>query len=588
MKKFLSFLSALAIWNTLVAQSVGGSVGSNTTVCSGTNSGLLTLSGHTGNVVRWQSSTNSGASWSNISNTTTSHVYANLTTTTWYRAEVLLAPSPPNISAYSTPAIITVDAPSSGTLSSNASVCTGSNGGSLSLTGTFTGVNGWDSSTDGGVNWTPISNTTTTQNYSNLTVSTMYRASITNGTCPATNAVAATITVNPITLGGSVAGTTTVCAESNNGTVTLSGQNGSVIRWQSSDDAGATWNNISNTASFYNFSNITETMQYRAVVQSGNCLIENSLYATVTATPPSDGGTASSEATVCSGTNNGILILDEYTGNILRWEKSTDGGANWISITNTTDSLVYTNLTATTQYRAVVKNNGCTSSNSAPVTITVSAPSAGGTVLGNDTVCNGTNSGVLTLSGHLGSVLRWQSSDDGGLSWSNISYTTKASTCNYANITETTLFRAVVQNGTCPANNSSNAEITVLPASKGGTLSPPAFSACSGVNSGNIMLSSQLGNIIRWESSGDGGITWTHISNTSTSQSFTNLTSNTQYRALVQQGQCTPDYSAPSIISVLPPTIGGAIAGSDTVCSGTNTGMLTLNGNTGDYSSPHS
>jgi hypothetical protein len=35
--------------------SVGGSVSSNATVCSGTNSGTLTLTGHTGNVTKWQS-----------------------------------------------------------------------------------------------------------------------------------------------------------------------------------------------------------------------------------------------------------------------------------------------------------------------------------------------------------------------------------------------------------------------------------------------------------------------------------------------------------------------------------------------------
>lgn len=582
MKKVLALFVTIAICNSLLGQSVGGSVGSNTTVCSGNNSGLLTLSGHTGNVVRWQSSTTAGAAWSNISNTIANLAYANLTTTTWYRAEVLLPPSPPNISAFSTPAVITVDAPSSGTVSSNVAVCSGSNGGSLSLSGTFTGVNSWDSSIDGGMNWDPIANITTTQIYSNLTASTMYRASVTNGTCPAAYAAISTITVNPLTTGGSVAGTTTVCAGSNNGTLILTGNTGNIIRWQSSDDGGASWSNITNTSAIYNFSNLSATMQYRAVVQSGNCLIENSLPVTITVSPPSAGGTISSEATVCSGTNNGTLILKGYTGNILRWEKSTDGGANWISLANTTDLLNYSNLTATTIYRAVVNSGGCTSSNSDQVTITVSAPSVGGTVSGADTVCNGTNSGILYLSGHTGSVVRWQSSDDGGLSWSNITNTTGASTCNYANITSITDFRAVVQNGTCPADNSSQATITALPVSDGGSLTPSTYSACSGLNNGNILLVGQSGNIIRWESSIDGGISWTLISNTSSSQAFSNLSATTMFRVVVQQGQCPSAYSTKSTISVSAPTVGGSIGGSDTVCSGTNAGTITLNGIAGD------
>lgn len=474
-----------------------------------------------------------------------------------------------------------MDAASAGTVSANASVCSGSNSGSLTLTGTFTSVAEWDSSTDGGLNWIAIVNTTTTQNYSNLTTTTMYRASVTNGTCPSAISSSATITVNPITAGGSVAGTTTVCAGSNSGSLTLGGNTGNIIRWQSSDDGGASWSNITNTTALYNFTNLAQTMNYRAVVQSGNCLIENSASATITVTPPSDGGSISSAATVCSETNNGTLVLSGYTGSVQRWEKSSDGGTTWDPIVNTSDNYSYSNLSTTTIYRAVVKSGGCASVNSAGVQITVSAPSVGGTVSGIDTVCNGSNSGTLTLAGYTGSVVRWQSSDDGGLSWSNITNTTGSSTCNYANITATTDYRAVVQNGTCQAINSPAATIVVLPVSDGGSLAPASYSACSGINSGTILLSGYSGNIVRWESSLDGGITWSQIANTSSTQIFNNLLATTLYRAIVQQGQCAAASSTASTISVSPATGGGSVAGSDTVCTGTNTGVLTLSGNTG-------
>ena len=579
MKKIFYLFTFLTLVKISAAQSEGGTVGGSVTVCSGTNSGILTLSGHTGNVVRWQSSTNSGATWTNITNATVNYVYANVSATTLYRAEVLLAPSPPNISAYSTPAIITVDVASSGIISSSASVCTGSNAGSLLLSGTFTSVNGWEFSTDGGITWTPIANTTTTLNYSNLTATTSYRASVTNGTCPASNATAATITVNPLSVGGSIAGYDTVCSSSNSGTLLLSGNIGNVIHWQYSEDGGASWSNVSNTTNIHNFSNIEKTTQYRAVVQSGNCLIENSSLATITVHPASVGGDISSAATVCSGVNTGTLVLDNYTGNITMWESSIDGGASWSPIINTTSNYTYNNLITTTSYRALVKSGICDSAYSAATTITTNPASIGGTVSGSDSVCSGSNSGILTLSGYSGSIVRWQSSTDGGISWSTISNT--SSLQNYSNINSTTNYRAVVQNGTCPSDNSSSATIVVLPLSNGGSLSPASYAACSGSNSGIISLSSQSGNVIGWEYSTDGGISWNAISNTTLSHSFTNLITTTKYRVLVQNGQCAADYSSVSTINVSPPSAGGTILGSDTVCTGTNSGLLTLTGYTG-------
>ena len=160
MKKFLTLLACIALFKVSYSQSVGGTVSPNAVVCSGTNSGVLTLSGHTGAVVRWQSSINNGGAWTNIANTTTTLAYSNLTATTWYRCEVLSTPP----AAFSTPAVITVDAASAGTVTSNASVCSGINSGTLTVAGTFTSVSDWEFSVNGGTSWTPLTNATGTQN----------------------------------------------------------------------------------------------------------------------------------------------------------------------------------------------------------------------------------------------------------------------------------------------------------------------------------------------------------------------------------------------------------------------------------------
>jgi len=65
----------------------GGSV-SSATHATATNSGTLTLSGYTGTVVKWQRSTNSGVTWSDIVNTAATYAYTNQTDATLFRAQL--------------------------------------------------------------------------------------------------------------------------------------------------------------------------------------------------------------------------------------------------------------------------------------------------------------------------------------------------------------------------------------------------------------------------------------------------------------------------------------------------------------------
>jgi hypothetical protein len=74
-----------------VQQSVGGSIAGSAAVCAGTNSTVLTLSGYTGSITKWQSSlTSNFASATDIANTTASLTATNLSATTYYRAVVTL------------------------------------------------------------------------------------------------------------------------------------------------------------------------------------------------------------------------------------------------------------------------------------------------------------------------------------------------------------------------------------------------------------------------------------------------------------------------------------------------------------------
>jgi hypothetical protein len=116
---------------------------------------------------------------------------------------------------------------------------------------------------------------------------------------------------------------------------------------------------------------------------------------------------------VCAPTNNGTLTLSGHTGSVVRWESSTDNFVNNIvSINNATTSLSYSNLTTTTQYRAVVKSGACDAVNSGIATVTVTPATVGGIISSTQTICSGTIPEDLVLSGHVGNVVRWQRSNN--------------------------------------------------------------------------------------------------------------------------------------------------------------------------------
>ncbi|RYF23092.1 MAG: PKD domain-containing protein, partial [Flavobacteriales bacterium] len=86
------------------------------------------------------------------------------------------------------------------------------------------------------------------------------------------------------------------------------------------------------------------------------------------------------------------------------------------------------------------------------VDITVNPVSVGGTTSSNiPVVCGGTNSGIITLVDHIGTIIRWESSTD-GTNWTPINNTT--TTLTFTNINIATSYRAVVQSGACAIANS--------------------------------------------------------------------------------------------------------------------------------------
>ena len=123
------------------------------------------------------------------------------------------------------------------------------NAGALTLGGWSNGtILDWQTSVNGGATWSPTGVTATTYNYSALTQDTRYQIVIDGGMCVDDTAGfcrcfgAATDCSGydfPVLI--------SLCITSASGMLNLSGNTGAVLNWESSDDAGATWNVIANT-----------------------------------------------------------------------------------------------------------------------------------------------------------------------------------------------------------------------------------------------------------------------------------------------------------------------------------------------------
>ncbi|MBS1611112.1 MAG: gliding motility-associated C-terminal domain-containing protein [Bacteroidetes bacterium] len=185
------------------------------------------------------------------------------------------------------------------------------------------------------------------------------------------------------------------------------------------------------------------------------------------------------------------------------------------------------------------------------INVNIVPPTVAGRVINNNTVCAGTNSTALTLTGQAGNILNWISSTD-GINWSAIVNTTNGYTAS--NLDTTTQYRAVVQNGnSCSIDTSTAAIIVVDPKTISGFLSPDNINICAGqtINS-FINLSGNIGSVVNWQSSFD-STNWTNFSPANTGSSYNVNTINraTYFRTIVKSGVCPADTSSAATIKFI-------------------------------------
>jgi len=127
------------------------------------------------------------------------------------------------------------------------------------------------------------------------------------------------------------------------------------------------------------------------ITSAPGCQSQSTVSITVNV-PTVPGTTAASGSTnVCAGNNGGQINLTGQTGKVIRWEQSADS-VNWTTVLplDTLADLIYTNLSQTTYYRAIVQNGACGFLPSTATEIIVSQPAIVANAGRDTTLCSAT------------------------------------------------------------------------------------------------------------------------------------------------------------------------------------------------------
>lgn len=194
-------------------------------------------------------------------------------------------------------------------------------------------------------------------------------------------------------------------------------------------------------------------------------------------------------------------------------------------------------------------------------------------------VCFGNNTGFLRLKNASYPVKRWEMSPTGNAPWISINALTN--NLGFNNLESTAWYRAILQDGTAEIAVNP-VRVFVHPEAKGGSITGENL-VCSGNNAGTLNVTGYQGNVVNWQTSGD-GISWNNNSPAVASDKlqYTNVSDKTYYRAVIRSGtNCSTVTSESLLINVSAPTQAGFISAPETKCEGANTGNISISSYTG-------
>jgi hypothetical protein len=445
-------------------------------------------------------------------------------------------------------------------ISSQPSDLTACSGSTASFTGAATNPGSgtilyqWQISTDGGTTWSNLSNggvyadvTTTTLNISNTAGlgGMMYRMGAKTSQCSNAYSDPATLTLegplsftqHPSNLTACAGNPATLSATSANaGTGTV------LYQWQVSTDAGTTWSNISNDATYAGVATPNLSIQvatglagyrYRVNITTATCITPvSSNSATLTVQGPISFTSQPTDQTVCTPNSASFVSTATMPGGSLTYKWQLFDGTNWNDLANGgvysgtgTPTLIISNSAGLNgkKYRLKVSSAQCAAVFSDEATLHVQGALSVTTHPSNSTVCSG---GTATFSAEIANagagpeIYQWQVSTD-GITWTDI-----ANGAVYAGVTTDELtvlnttglhnrrYRLKASTSQCAAITT-NGGILTLEGPISISAQPQDATICSGSGTTfSVTADAGSGGTLNyvWEMSTDGGASWSGVS----------------------------------------------------------------------------
>jgi hypothetical protein len=569
---------------------VGGTISGGQFVCSGTNNTLLTLTGYSGSILYWESSTDNWATSNQIANTNATYTAVDLTSITKYRAVVKSGVCNSENSAEAIVSAVTTE-PEIKTQPEDASTCLGS-GSSFSVNATGTGVTyQWQISTSPNT-WNNVSNLSP---YSGATSSTLSISSTTllmdgySYRCEV--AAPCPLFTDEVTLSVNTSATTndpsdaSVC-EGSNTSFSVSASGGSIVyQWQVSTNNGSSWSNLSNNTIYSGVDSATLNITAAVIGMNGydfRCRVSNSCPATdvsssanLTVNTLPSISYNSGNSTVCEGSGTSFGITATGSGISYQWQ--VDDGTGFSNIASA--GSYYSGYTSNTlqlsgsaytmdgyNYRCYVSGTCTPPATSNTMLLTVNQITGIDTEPVNDSACIGTNAGFSVTAHGANLTYSWQIKT-GPASYSSLSNnstyngvgTNSLTISNVNNSLVGSVYRCAI-NGSCSSANTVDVALEVQTSPV--ITTDPHYSN----NNGNSPCENQLcvievhatGSVLtyQWQLSTDNGISFVNLSN---GTDYSNVTTNQvqvtnpvlamvgyQYRCYVA-GACTPAVNSNSV-----------------------------------------
>ncbi|WP_211234592.1 PKD-like domain-containing protein [Flavobacterium enshiense] len=281
-------------------------------------------------------------------------------------------------------------------------------------------------------------------------------------------------------LSGNVASTTFNWTRDNDGSVTGIAANGT--------------GDISGTLTNATSAPVTVTF---TITPTANGCSGTPITTTVRLNPIPNAIATNSNQTICSTNSIAPIVLSSaVAGATYSWTRDNNVAATGIAPSGSGDiSGTLTNTTSapvTVTFTITPTANSCTGA-SITATVLVQPATKGGAVtisqpnitpvVRTKTECH-TATGTLYLSGHIGNVVRWESSTDAGNTWTPIANTATTAAYNYNGLTQTSMFRAVIKNEpNCLLAYSTFSMINVIPNLKPSPVIATPSTICEGDSS---------------------------------------------------------------------------------------------------------